>query len=172
MRAQPLAEEKKKKLTKDDLREGAIDVLLNAFSILREVAEDFRSSDRYFKFKALVLSVWLMLSITSVGISCSGASVGNSFGASVVISEVNNSPVYMVTNRSEASWHDVQITVNGKYYVTAAELRPSGGDGITLTPKLMFDETGKEAPPELVIREIHLGCSEGDTFLLRNGKPQ
>ncbi|MBK7858845.1 MAG: hypothetical protein IPJ65_09545 [Archangiaceae bacterium] len=168
-RAQPLPEERKK-LTKSALREGAVEVLLNSFSILREVAEDFRNSDRYFKYKALVLSTWLMLVVTSIGVSCAGASVGNSFGARLIIAGDHVDRAYMVKNDSDDEWQAVQITINGKYYVTAAQLRPYGD--ISLSPRLMFDETGKEAPANLVVSEIHLSCNEGDTYLLRGGSPQ
>lgn len=169
MRAEPLPEEKRK-LTKAAVREGAIDVLLNSFSILREIADDFRSSDRYFKYKALVLSTWLMLVATSVGVSCGGVAVGNSFGARLIIAGDNVDRAYMVKNDSDDEWQSVQITVNGKYYVTAAQLRPYGD--ISLSPRLMFDEAGKEAPPRLVIQEIHVSCSDGDAYLLKGGQPQ
>lgn len=170
MRAAPLPDEKKK-ITKDQLREGAVDVLLNSFSILREIAEDFRSSDRFFKFKALVLSIWFVLVGTSVGVSCAGGGpVGNSFGARLVIGGEGPTKAFMVKNDSDDEWQQVQITVNGKYYVTTAQLRPYGD--ITLTARLMFDENGKEAPENISIRDIHLSCSEGDAFLLKGGTPQ
>lgn len=168
-RAAPLPEEKKK-LTKEAVREGAIDVLLNSFSILREIAEDFRNSDRYFKYKALVLSVWVMLVATSVGVSCAGGVQGNSFGARLIVAGDTKDRAYMVKNDSDDDWQNVQITVNGKYYVTAEQLRPYGD--ISLSPRLMFDEHGKEAPASLVISEIHINCSEGDAYLLRGGELQ
>ena len=168
-RAAPLPDEKKK-LTKDTLREGAIDVLLNSFSILREVAEDFRSSDKFFKYKALVLTTWLMLVVSSIGVSCAGASQGNSFGARLIIAGETTDRAYMVKNDSDDEWQSVQITVNGTYYVTAAQLRAYGD--ISLSPRLMFDEAGKEAPASLVISEIHIACSEGDAYLLRGGEAQ
>jgi len=169
-RAAPLADEKKK-LTKEALREGAIDVLLNSFSILREVAEDFRNSDRFFKYKALVLTTWLMLVTTSIGVSCAGGPAGgNSFGARLIIAGEVNDRAYMVKNDSDDEWQAVQITVNGQYYVTAAQLRPYGD--ISLSPRLMFDAAGKEAPPNLQISEIHIACNEGDAYLLKGGEPQ
>jgi hypothetical protein len=36
----------------------------------------------------------------------------------------------------------------------------------------MFDENGKEAPANLVISDIHLNCSEGEGYLLRDGRVQ
>jgi hypothetical protein len=167
-RAQPLPEQKKK-ITKAVVREGAVEVLLNAFSILKEIAEDFRSSDRFFKYKALVLSVWLVLSITSVGVSCAGGSgpAVNSFGARLVVAGEGSTRAFMVKNDSDDEWQSVQITVNGRYYVTAAQLRPYGD--ISLSPRLMFDENGKEAPGDLAIRDVHLSCNEGEAFLLKGG---
>jgi hypothetical protein len=168
-RAQPLPEQKKK-LTKDTVREGALDVLLNSVSIVREIAEDFRNSDRYFKYKALVLTTWLMLVCTSIGVSCSGASLGNSFGARLIIAGDAHDRAYMLKNDSNGDWENVQITVNGKYYITAEKLRPYGD--ISISSSVMVDETGKAAPSSVLISEIHLNCSEGDTYLLRGGQPQ
>jgi hypothetical protein len=169
-RAAPLPEEKKK-ISKEQLREGAVDVLLNSVSILREIAEDFRSSDRFFKYKALVLSVWFVLVGTSVGVSCAGGGpVGNSFGARLVIGGEGQTRAFMLKNDSDDEWKQVVITVNNKYVVTSDLLRPYGD--ITLTPRLMFDENGKEAPADLVIRDIHLDCTEGNAFLLKGGQQQ
>ncbi len=168
-RAAPLPDEKKK-LTKEALREGAIDVLLNSFSILREVVEDFRSSDKFFKYKALVLTTWLMLVVSSIGVSCSGGTQGNSFGARLIVAGDATDRAYMVKNDSDDVWQSVQITVNGQYYVTSEQLKPYGD--ISLSPRLMFDAAGKEAPSSLVISEIHIACSEGDAYLLRSGQPQ
>ena len=78
--------------------------------------------------------------------------------------------VYMVKNDSDDVWSSVQITINGRYFMTADQLRPYGD--ITLSPRLMANETEKEAPSNLVITEIHVSCSEGDAYLLRNGQPQ
>src|SRR5581483_1214731 len=133
-------------------------------------AEDFRSSDRFFKYKALVLSVWFVLSVTSIGVSCSGGGpTANAFGARLVIAGEGAQRAFMVKNDSDDEWQAVQITVNGKYFVTAAQLRPNGD--ISLTPRLMFDENGKEAPGDLNIRDVHLSCNEGEAFLFKNGQP-
>jgi hypothetical protein len=169
-RAAPLPEEKKK-ITKHVLREGAIEVLLNGSSILKEVVEDFRNSDKFFKYKALVLSVWFVLAVTSVGVSCSGGpQTGNSFGARLIVAGEDATLSYMIKNDSDAEWQSVIIEVNGAYYVTAASLRPRGD--VSLSPRLMFDANGHEAPSDIKIHDVHLNCSEGDTFLLKGGKPQ
>ena len=54
-------------------------------------------------------------------------------------------------------------------------LTPNGsknhGD-ITLSPRLMFDENGKEAPANLQINDIHVNCSEGESYVLKDGAVQ
>jgi hypothetical protein len=171
MRAAPLPEEKRK-LTKEVLREGAVETVLNSVGILRDVIEDFRSSDRFFKYKAGVLAMWLFLSLTSVGVSCSGgAPTGNSFGARLVVAgDSNIDRAYMLKNDSDNEWQAVTVTINGRYFVTAAQLRPYGD--ITLTPRLMYDESGTAAPQDIVIRDIQITCSDGEAFLLKGGAPQ
>ena len=54
-RLDPVPDDPKRPVTKERLREGAVDTLLNSVSILGEMIEDFRNSDRFFKYKAFVV---------------------------------------------------------------------------------------------------------------------
>ena len=56
------------------LRDGAENTALNVVAILREVWEDFRNADRYFKYKAAILAAWAVLSLVGVGVACPGTS--------------------------------------------------------------------------------------------------
>ena len=169
MRAQPLAPVDRG-LSGARLREGAADTLLNSFSILGEVVEDFRNSDRFFKYKAMVISLWFLLAVGSFGIACPSSGPSNDINAMLVVSGEAAAPIYMVKNESNDVWKDVEITVNGKYRSTMSQL-PGEGGNTTLSAAVLFDDTGKRAPSSLPITDIVVKVRdpEGEVVLLKNG---
>ena len=163
-RAQPLAPEQRK-ITTARIREGAADTLLNSFSILGEVVEDFRTSDRFFKYKAMVISLWFLLAIGSFGIACPSSGPSNDISAVLVVS----GDVYMVKNDGSEPWQDVEIIVNGAYRSTMSQV--AGGGNVTLSSAVLFDELGKRAPSKLTITDIVVKARdpEAEVTLLRGG---
>ena len=170
MREQPLAPEAPKKMDKAALKEGAVDTLLNSVSILSEIAEDFRTSDRFFKYKAAVLVTWLLLSVTSVGVACGDQGPTNDINAVLIQAGDAAQPVYLVKNESLEPWQDVEVLVNGAFRATLAQMEPNGGS-IALSPAVLFDAAGKKAPSKLVITDIVVTVSEPNetVTLLRGG---
>lgn len=169
-RVQPLAAAPRK-ATGARLKENASDTVLNAFSILSEVIDDFKSSDRFFKYKALVLTIWLLLSVGAFGVACPGGGSSNDLDAALVLAGEANAPVYMVKNDSSDAWEDVEIIVNGKYRATQSRVEASGN--VTLSPAVLWDEAGKRAPSSLTISDISVKARapEAEVLLLRGGAP-
>lgn len=172
MRDEPVSAEPKKKLDKAALKEGAIDTLLNSVSILSELADDFRSSDRFFKYKAGVLITWLLLSVSSVGVACGNQGPTNDINAVLVVGGDAARPIYLVKNESLEVWQDVEVSVNGQYRATLAQMEANGGS-IALSSAVLFDQAGAKAPSALVITEIVITVSEPNetVTLLRGGQP-
>lgn len=173
MRAAPEPEPNQgQPVTKERLREGAVDTVLNATTILGELLEDFRNSDRFFKYKAGVLLAWLALSVTSLGVACPPADqLSNDLAARIVANRSESTPVFMVKNDGAEPWENVIITVNGKFRATMTRIEASGGN-VTLTGAVLFDEDGKRAPSNLLITDIELKVQEpeGTAVLLRGGE--
>lgn len=159
----------RKQLSRERLQEGAIDTLLNSLSILGEVAEDFRSSDKFFKYKAFVLLAWLTLTVGAFGIACPQAGPTNDISAKLI---VGDGSVYMIKNESGERWEDVEIVVNHAWRATVSGLDGNGA-GFTLSPAVVFDAKGARAPSSLKITEIeiHVGNPEAVVVLLRGGTP-
>src|SRR5262249_19018469 len=89
--------------------EKATDLALNAWSLLREGYQGFQRSSLYFKYRVLIVATWGVLSFTGMGVACSaGLGSRNALGARLVVSWVNDQPVYMVVNDSEDVWEDVR----------------------------------------------------------------
>jgi hypothetical protein len=170
MREQPLAAAPKQKLDKRAIKEGAVDTLLNSVSILGEIAEDFRTSDRFFKYKAGVLVAWLVLSVTSVGVACGDTGPTNDINAALVMGGEAGRSIYLVKNESLEPWQDVEVLVNGAYRATLAQMEANGGS-IALSPAVLFDSSGAKAPANLTITDIVVSVSEPNetVTLLKDG---
>jgi hypothetical protein len=158
-----------RKVSRESLQEGAVDTLLNSVSILGEVLEDFRSSDRFFKYKALVLVLWLSLTVGAFGVACPQRGPSNDINARLVVS----GDVYMVKNESNEQWQDVEIIVNKDWRATETRLDANGGS-LTLSPAVIFDANGNRAPSSLKITdiEVHVLEPEAEVVLLKAGLPQ
>jgi hypothetical protein len=173
-RAQPLpAAPAPKKAAREQLKESATDIVLNSVSILGEVLEDFRTSDRFFKYKALVLTLWFALTVGAFGVACPSDGPRNEIDARLVVSGDQANPIFMVKNESNRDWENVEIVVNGEYRSTLATMEKMGGN-VTLSPAVLFDANGKRAPSSLHITDITLIVRDPDAtvVLLKNGQPQ
>ncbi len=168
----PQAAVEKKALTREALQEGFADTVLNSVSILGEVIEDFRSSDRFFKYKALVLVTWFGLTVGAFGVACPSRGPANDINARLIISGDATNPIYMVKNDSGDKWLDVELIVNGTWRSTTSEIEANGGS-VTLSPAVIFDAKGNRAPPTLRITdiEVHSNEPEATVVLLKGGVP-
>lgn len=167
-REQPLPEQRPA-LSKERLKESAADTALNALSILREVWEDFRSSDRFFKYKAGIIGSWALLSVMSIVVACPSSGVSNPIGAHLVASEVAGRVAISVRNESQETWRNVLVIVNGTYRAITPPVDP--GMMLTVTPKLLAAADGAPPPADLKVVDLELQTSEGKTVLLEGGKP-
>lgn len=173
-RAQPLpAAPPRRQATNERLKEGATDTLLNSISILGEIAEDFRNSDRYFKYKALVLTLWFALTVGAFGVACPDQGPTNDISAQLVIGGDAANPFYMLKNDGALPWQDVEITVNGLYRSTLSVIDPNGGS-ITLSSAVLFDAQGRRAPAGLRILDIRIRVRDPDADLtvFEDGRPR
>lgn len=159
---------KSRKVTKEVLKAGAVETALNTFGILRDLAGDFQRQDAFFKYKVLVLALWAILCTTSVTIGCPGGGVTNDIGARLVVAGEATRPIYMVKNDTASKWTDVEITVNGQWRTTAAEIGANGD--VTLVPKLLINPSGESAPNDLKVNEIFVRSAEGEALLMRGGR--
>lgn len=158
------------RISGEKLRAGAAETVLNGAGLLRDVWDDFKSSDRYFKYKAMVLVSWLLLTVTSVGVACPRSGFGsNSFGARLVVAGDASAPIYMVKNDSPEPWQDVEVLVNGEYRSTAAQV--DSNREITLSPVILYNATGARAPADLRITEIEVQIADDRVTLLQGGQP-
>ncbi|RKG82851.1 hypothetical protein D7W79_01470 [Corallococcus exercitus] len=139
-------------------------VLLNAFSILKEQLADFRASDRFFKYKAGIVAAWVALSVASFAIACPGSSLDTGdMDARLVLSDKLDRPSVTIWNESKDVWRDVIITVNNEYKAVVAEVQP--GNFVTITPKQLLGKNGGSAPADLRFQALTMKSSDDNADL-------
>ncbi len=153
------------------LQAEAANTALNVFAILRELWDDFRSSDRYFKYKALIVASWVLLSVTGFAVACPGSPNRNTnFGAKLIVSEPGGRRIYMIKNEGKQTWENVRVIVNGEYQVATPKIEP--GNDLVFGAKQLMGANGRLAPEGLAVSTLELRTSEGDATMIKDGQQQ
>ncbi|WP_224248900.1 hypothetical protein [Hyalangium gracile] len=147
--------------------------LLNALSVLKELVQDFRGSDRFVKAKAGIIGGWIFISLVSIIIACPSRGVQTTdLGARVTVlpnaDRPQAAPSLTVSNTDEDPWEEVVFTVNGKY--KAIVDRIDSGAIFTLTPKSLLSPTGPMPSDERFIN-AEMKTKDGKADLVKNGQP-
>jgi hypothetical protein len=167
-RAQPIEEEKV--ALKERLTGGASDAALNAISIAKEAVADFKSADKFFKYKAGIVAAWVALSVASLVIACPGSGLfgNNNLHARLVIAGEANAPIIMLVNEGRRPWTDVTVVVNKDFRAAAPNVKPH--EEITLTPKQLMGPNNKLAPKDLHPTDVELRTARGQAVLMADGE--
>lgn len=169
-RAAPLPKEQQAQLGQR-LKAESANVALNALSIVKEKVEEFRQQDRFFKYKAFIVGGWLLLSVSTFGVTCArGAKQMGDFGAKLV--PVTSRASLTIMNKSEDPWLEVRIVVkdNRGAEWNAFVARVDPGKDVTVTPKQLLGADGQAAPSDIGIVGVEMRTSEGKAVLLENGR--
>ncbi len=171
-RTAPLPKEQQQAaLLKERLKSESANVALNTLSIVKEKVQEFREQDQFFKYKAFIASGWLLLSVSTFGITCArGAKQTGDFGAKLVAIPARSS--VSILNKSDEPWEDVIIVVTdnrgGEWRASVASVQPT--KEVTLSPKQLLGSAGQAAPSDIVIQGLEMRTSEGRALLLQDGQ--
>ena len=168
-RSEPLPKEQQKGAVGDRLKSEGANVALNALSVVKEMVQDFRQQDRFFKYKAFIVGGWALLSLATVGVTCGrGVKTTGEFGAKLIPIAGRSSMTIM--NKSRDTWHKVVVVVKddrgGEWQAYMKEVAP--GQDFTVTPKQLLGSNGQAAPADLAIRGVEMETSDGKARLLEN----
>ncbi len=172
-RQEPLPKEAPQGPLSTRLKEGAADSALNLVGVLRDLWDDFRSSDRYFKYKALVLGSWILLSSAGVFVACPGSSgPENTIGARLRMVKVVEDDVITLFNESGDDWEEVMVLVNKKYGAAVPRVSHNPPENtFTVDRRKLLGAQGQPAPADLKITDIEVRTSDGRATLMANGQP-
>jgi hypothetical protein len=157
------------------LASGASNVFLNGLSVLKEMVQDFREQDRFFKYKAGIVGGWALMSVLSFVIACPGQGIETTeFGARITVLPNEDKPTakpsLLVTNMDSDPWENVVFVVNGKYSTRTIPKIDGGGD-FTLTPRLLANDAGLPMPADERFITAEMRTDDGKAVLVREGKP-
>ncbi|MBM7117038.1 hypothetical protein [Archangium primigenium] len=152
------------------LQDESANAALNALAIAKEMVQDFRQQDRFFKYKAFIVGGWLLLTIATVGVTCSrGVKETGEFGAKLVPA---GRSALMFVNKSKEPWVDVTIVVKDfrgqEWRASVARVEP--GKDVTITPKQLLGAQGQVAPSDIVIHGVEMRTADGRATLMENNK--
>lgn len=171
-RAEPIAKKAEGPVGKR-LASEASNVFLNTLSVLKEMVQDFREQDRFFKYKAGIVGGWIFISVLSLVIACPGRGIETTdLGARVTVlpnsERPTASPSLTVTNTDDDPWENVIFVVNGKYRATVEKI--DAGGIYTLTPKNLLGPEGP-MPADERFRSAEMRTDDGKAELVREGRP-
>lgn len=155
------------------LASEASNQFLNALAIVKELAQDFRGSDRYVKAKAGIVGGWVFISLLSLIIACPGRGEKTAdLGARVIVLPNGDipkaAPSLTVTNTTKDPWEDVIFVVNGSYRATVEKI--DAGATFTLTPKSLLNGGGP-MPADQHFTSAEMRTKHGKAELVKNGQP-
>jgi hypothetical protein len=172
-RAAPTEKKGPQGQVRERLASEASNVFLNALSILKEMVQDFREQDRFFKYKAGILGGWVLMSVLSFVIACPGQGIETAeFGARITVlpneDKPSANPSLTLTNTDDEPWVNVIFLVNGKYQAIVPKI--DAGSTYTLTPKNLLSINGPMPSDERFIN-AEMRTDDGKAELVRDGQP-
>lgn len=168
MRSDPLPPEPQKPLGQR-LSQAAVEFGHSLLAFAREGVRDFRERDRFFKYKALIVFSYLVLSVTTFGVACPGTGLRTGeMGARVVVGGAADRPVWLIKNESDEAWTNVTVIINGTYRAAVGML-PANKD-LAVTPLQLIRDDGRTAPVDLRAHSLEVKTDDGDVELIREGK--
>ena len=165
----PLPDERASLPLQNRLKASAENSALNVMAMLRELLEDFRNQDRFFKYKALIIALWVGLSSTGMAVAWPSGGAG-SLGARIVVEYPGEHLIIIIKNDSNEPWHDATMLVNGLYQGSAPLVEP--GERFTMTPRQLMGKNGSLAPVDLRAEEVVLRTRHGKAVVLSHGEPR
>jgi hypothetical protein len=151
-------------------KEAALDVFYNARSMVQDMVDDFRSSDRFFKYKAAVIGSWALLAVMAMFVSCPRPNTGeqhNSLDARVLIKQVpaldRTITALYIENTSSSDWGVTVLTLNNTFTNALADVKAGGKAVVTL--EKFSGQGGKTPPPDTRPQKLDIHCSQGDTSI-------
>jgi hypothetical protein len=158
------------------LRNVAEDQALNAVAAVKEGMKEgfqgFLKTNRYFKYKALVVAVWLAFGGVGAAITFRGTGDHSeeNLGARLKMNSDPDHPAFMFVNDGDAPWQNVVVVINGQWRTTISRVEP--GADFTVTPKHLVGREGVPAPSNLHATDVVLKSKHGEAVLMKDGHLQ
>lgn len=166
-RPQPKIAPKEPESRQDAAKEAFLDVVFNAKSMGLELVDDFRASDKFFKYKVSVILGWVVLTLLALWVSYPRfeREPSNDLEARVLITKVpaldKQLTAIFIENRSESDWGDTLLKLNNTYTHSVADIKAGAKPVVTLNK--FSGPDGASPPDDLKLQKLEIKCVQGRT---------
>jgi len=150
-------------------KEVFLDVLYDAKSLVLEMVDDFKASDRFFKYKAGVIGSWVLLSVLAMIIACPSnpGMRSNSLDARILIKQVpaldRSITALYIENTGDDDWGDALLKLNNVFTHSIPDLK--AGAKAVVTIEKFSGPGGKTPPSDLKPQKLEITCKRGNTTI-------
>lgn len=148
---------------KFDPKEMALEAFYSAKALAEQFIDDFRSRDRFFKYKAGIIAAWVGVSALSLGVSCGGGPKENALHARTQLTQVLDDQTLLVRNDSTSDWKEVHLTLNDRFTAYTPEI--AAGGKFVIAVKQFVGPEGEVPARDLKPHFLKVSCSEGTDLL-------
>ncbi len=150
-------------------KEVFLDVLYDAKALVLEMVDDFKASDRFFKYKFGVIAGWVALSVMALVIACPGgpAVSGNSLDARILVKQVpaldRTLTALYIENTGDDDWGDALLKLNNSFTHSVPDLK--AGAKAVVTVEKFSGPGGKTPPSDLPLIKLEISCKRGHAII-------
>jgi hypothetical protein len=147
-----------------DFLDSVLANLLDLWGLVRSFAlqlvEDFRKSDKYFKYKTFVIAGYVVLAILTFVIFIPGGEL-NQINAEVTLNkaEIIGGRYFLVSNLSTNEWKDISLTLNNTY--TARHSALGAGKKMPFYLSSFVDRLSHPPSVKIVVQTLRIECNRG-----------
>src|SRR4051812_22384993 len=153
-----------------DIKDAVIEAFYSVKDVVGQFIEDFRSRDRYFKYKAAVVAAWLAVSSGTLAVSCGGGPKENKLHAHTQVTQVLDDKSLLVRNDSSSTWREVHLTLNGSFTAYTPEI--DAGGKFVIAVKQFVGPEGQVPAKDMAPSQLRIACSEGSDLIDLNRKQE
>jgi hypothetical protein len=131
-----------------------------ARSFVLQLVEDFRKSDKYFKYKAAVVASYVAIALLTLVIFIPGGEL-NQINAEVTLSkaEIIGGRYFLVSNLSSNEWKNIKLILNQTY--TAQHPSIGAGKKVPFFLSAFIDRQSKPPSVKMPVLSLRIECDRG-----------
>ena len=140
--------------------DSVIDVFDAIKDLLRNLYEDFKESNRYFKIKLSLIVMYVFICLATILVFVPEGEL-NEIGARVYIgrTEIVGGRYVKVVNESQEDWRTLRVKINNQYEVAHPRLRRGRKKAFYF--RRFKDSLGKRPSEELNVVHLRIECDKG-----------
>jgi hypothetical protein len=144
----------------DSVLAKLLDAWGQARSFSLQLIEDFRKSDKHFKYKTAVIAGYVVIAILTLVIFIPGGEL-NQINAEVTLNkaEIIGGRYFLVSNLSTKEWKDISLTINRTY--TARQPSLGAGKKMSFSVSSFVDRLSHQPSAKIVIQTLRIECDQG-----------